>query len=657
MGCSGSKPRHARQSSDDSKFNDESFSFSKLGNLNGASAELLTEGGVRDHERMSAILQLSVSLSLLATERGRTETQLCDAVVAARPTLSTADRISIWRVRTQQPNDPTAVNRLTHSEGFNNPRLIKEGSSGDSVGQAANPGFLVCLASDALGMQGRSLSRDDAGAPPCAALSVSTSLDAPPLLVDLSDPLARAELEGRYGLRLKAALYVPIVAQSTSQQTDTTDASASVVQLGVIELVIVDKTPASSKQESPMIPTRELNTIPSNNSSANNSPALNSVPGHKGSPLLLPRELPRQNSGPLSGATSGSALKDGGLNSLPPISQSPEGSFKKSEEGSSFKRSSRRPSHDSESEQGTPPVIPSATSSPKMEGSSFKERSSFKGRTILDRATQRRSSNESVKSASSESSGSRDDDSHLSKRNAEGFTMTMRKQLGQLGGYLATALQSLRLSDDDLQGERLLYRMLPKHIVTQLQKRVPEDFIVESCEHAYVLFSDIVSFTAYCSRREPRDVVVMLNSMFATFDALLSKHKVHKVTTIGDAYVAATGLPFMESATPHLDIVNFALDMVAAVQTFVTEDGERMQIRIGIHAGPVAAGVVGIAMPRYCLFGETVTIAEQLEERSQGKDHLPLPHSTHTMHQHHSFLTHTLSPLTRRQDPHLYRRL
>lgn len=196
------------------------------------------------------------------------------------------------------------------------------------------------------------------------------------------------------------------------------------------------------------------------------------------------------------------------------------------------------------------------------------------------------------------------------------FTPLRCEQMRQLGSSLANALQAIRLANKDQQGERLLYRMLPRHIVTQLQTRAPEDFLVESCEKAFVLFSDIVSFTKYCATRDPQDVVIMLNSMFATFDALLEKHNVHKVTTIGDAYVAATGLNFMDSETPQLDIVSFALDMVAAVRSFVTVDGERMQIRIGIHAGPVAAGVVGIAMPRYCLFGETVAIAEQLEERS-----------------------------------------
>lgn len=198
--------------------------------------------------------------------------------------------------------------------------------------------------------------------------------------------------------------------------------------------------------------------------------------------------------------------------------------------------------------------------------------------------------------------GSEADEPTSAERGDAFFPPITRRQVGRLGLYLATALQAMSFLDEKQQEERLLYRMLPRHIVTALQKRRPEDFIVESSERAFVLFSDIVGFTSYCAKRSPRDVVVMLNSMFATFDGLLAKHSVHKVTTIGDAYVAATGLNFMASPTPHLDIVAFALDMLAAVQAFVTEDGERMQIRVGIHVGPVAAGVVGIAMPRYCLF-------------------------------------------------------
>jgi len=86
------------------------------------------------------------------------------------------------------------------------------------------------------------------------------------------------------------------------------------------------------------------------------------------------------------------------------------------------------------------------------------------------------------------------------------------------------------------------------------------------------------------------------------------------VCTIGDAYVVASGLPFMNSPTPELDICHFAMDMLAAMES--SADGVRLKIRIGIHVGTVAAGVVGTAMPRYCLFGETVTIAEQMQQVS-----------------------------------------
>ena len=241
------------------------------------------------------------------------------------------------------------------------------------------------------------------------------------------------------------------------------------------------------------------------------------------------------------------------------------------------------------------------------------------------------------------------------------------QQLRQLGSHLAASLQTFALLHSEEQGERLLYRMMPKHIVAQLQQRrtvraaaaaaavaaatsprspaprpastfapasafaastsstsspvspstaSDENFIVDSCERAFVLFCDLEGFTSYCARRQPSEVVTTLNSLFATFDALLSQHQVHKVTTIGDCYVAAAGLSFMTSSTPQRDILAFALDLIAAVHGFHTADGEVIRVRIGIHVGPIAAGVVGVAMPRYCLFGETVTVAEHLEERA-----------------------------------------
>ena len=393
-------------------------------------------------------------------------------------------------------------------------------------------------------------------------VTASRTLDAPPLLVDLSDTSARSELEGRYGLRLRAVLYVPIVSASTSPNEET-----SVNQIGVIEMVVVERGALRDERSPPLLSTPG-EPLPLIDTSVGRSPSAKPSSAHALPAHALPAVL---LSAPNLKVGVGSD-RVAGLRDLRPGEQLP-----------------------------LSPRELRSTAAEEVDGGSFRSKDGGSFRS---------------KGSAAPSGGGRSKGEESFSANPH-FSPIATRQLGQLGGYLAVALQSLRLSDEDLQGERLLYRMLPKHIVTQLQKRVPEDFIVESCEHAFVLFSDIVSFTAYCARREPRDVVVMLNSMFATFDALLSKHRVHKVTTIGDAYVAATGLPFMDSASPSMDIVSFALDMIAAVRTFVTEDGERMQIRIGIHAGPVAAGVVGIAMPRYCLFGETVTIAEQLEERSR----------------------------------------
>ena len=81
-------------------------------------------------------------------------------------------------------------------------------------------GQLVCLASDAVGMVGRSLPMSDNDAPLCAALAASRTIDAPPLLVDLGHAAARAEVEGRYGLKVRSVLFVPVVATSTSPSED-----------------------------------------------------------------------------------------------------------------------------------------------------------------------------------------------------------------------------------------------------------------------------------------------------------------------------------------------------------------------------------------------------------------------------------------------------
>ncbi|XP_055700034.1 head-specific guanylate cyclase [Phlebotomus papatasi] len=130
-----------------------------------------------------------------------------------------------------------------------------------------------------------------------------------------------------------------------------------------------------------------------------------------------------------------------------------------------------------------------------------------------------------------------------------------------------------------------------------------------------MLFSDIVGFTSICSRATPIMVINMLESLYRDFDEFCGFFDVYKVETIGDAYCVASGLHRASHYDAH-KVAWMALRMLEACSNHNTHDGEHIQMRIGLHTGTVLAGVVGRKMPRYCLFGHHVTIANKFESGS-----------------------------------------
>uniref|UniRef100_A0A672H0D4 Guanylate cyclase n=1 Tax=Salarias fasciatus TaxID=181472 RepID=A0A672H0D4_SALFA len=163
------------------------------------------------------------------------------------------------------------------------------------------------------------------------------------------------------------------------------------------------------------------------------------------------------------------------------------------------------------------------------------------------------------------------------------------------------------------RADRLNFMLLPAPVVRSLKEtgRVePELF-----EEVTIYFSDIVGFTTLCHYSTPMEVVDMLNDIYKNFDSILDHHDVYKVETIGDAYMVASGLPKRNGNRHAVDIAHMALDILSFMATFELQHlpGIPLWIRIGVHSGPCAAGVVGNKMPRYCLFGDTVNTASRME--------------------------------------------
>ncbi|MEO0458913.1 MAG: adenylate/guanylate cyclase domain-containing protein [Cyanobacteria bacterium P01_A01_bin.114] len=169
------------------------------------------------------------------------------------------------------------------------------------------------------------------------------------------------------------------------------------------------------------------------------------------------------------------------------------------------------------------------------------------------------------------------------------------------------------LREEQEKSESLLLNVLPEAIADQLKNNLSNrGAIADSFGEVTILFADIVGFTELSTKIKPTELVCQLNAVFSAFDGIAERYGVEKIKTIGDAYMAVGGVP--DPVENHAEaVLNMAIEMQQAVQQFCTASGHCFRLRIGIHTGPVVAGVIGVKKFSYDLWGDTVNVASRME--------------------------------------------
>lgn len=188
-------------------------------------------------------------------------------------------------------------------------------------------------------------------------------------------------------------------------------------------------------------------------------------------------------------------------------------------------------------------------------------------------------------------------------------------------------LQRCVIESERAKAEHLLLNILPQPIADRLKRH--DQTIADSFESVSVLFADIANFTSLSTTLSPSALVEFLNGLFSHFDTLAEKYGIEKIKTIGDCYMAASGVPSARIDHAYA-VACMALEMRDYVNSLPPMNGWRLGVRIGLNSGPVVAGVIGKKKYIYDLWGDTVNIASRMESHGSIGG-IQITHSTYKL--------------------------